>query len=156
MFNVTVTAKFSTHAKLKIHRIVAYRSTFVSPDVCEKNDQFLSSTAHERKLGFFCLTVCSIAKIYDNSLARYSGVFSVSLKSEMCINVSRKTLDTDRYKICDMLNRFMLKLHFILPQASRSPNPARKFWRSGCPLVCRGFMLKFSCKVLSPKLNLDP
>jgi len=84
MFNVTVTAKFSTHAKLKIHRIVAYRSTFLSPDVCEKMTSFCQVLHTKENWVFFCLTVYSIAKIYDNSLAPYSGVFSVSLKSEMC------------------------------------------------------------------------
>ena len=59
MFIVTITAKFSTHAnKRKIHGTVAYRPTFVRPNVCEKIHQFLSSTekdAHIRKLVPFLL-----------------------------------------------------------------------------------------------------
>ena len=39
MFTVTVTAKFSMHAKMK-----AYRYTFLRPNVWEKIRQFLSST----------------------------------------------------------------------------------------------------------------
>ena len=35
MFNVTVAAKFSTHAKIK-YTDVAYRSTFLRPNACEK------------------------------------------------------------------------------------------------------------------------
>jgi len=60
MFNDTVAAKFSTHARIK-HGIVAYRSTFLRPNVCEKIHQFLSNTkkdAHKRKLVLlFCFTV---------------------------------------------------------------------------------------------------
>jgi len=45
-FNVTVAEKkFSTHAKMQqIHGIVAYKSTFLRPNVCEKFFQFLPST----------------------------------------------------------------------------------------------------------------
>ena len=39
MFTVTVTAKFSMHAKMK-----AYRYTFLRPNVWEKIRQFLSTT----------------------------------------------------------------------------------------------------------------
>ena len=60
MFNVTVAAKFSTHAKIK-YTDVAYRSTFLRPNACEKNHQFLSSIkkdVQKRKLvPFLCLTV---------------------------------------------------------------------------------------------------
>ena len=47
MFDITVAATFSTHAKIKyaLHRIVAYRSAFLRPNVCEKKfTSFLSST----------------------------------------------------------------------------------------------------------------
>jgi len=33
-----------------VHGIVAYRSTFLRPGVCEKNHQFLSSTKKDEKM----------------------------------------------------------------------------------------------------------
>jgi len=61
MFNVTVAAKFSTHAKI-IYTDVAYRSTFLRPNACEKKIisfcQVLKKDVQKRKLvPFFCLTV---------------------------------------------------------------------------------------------------
>jgi len=42
MFNVTVAAKFSTHTKNQINEIIAYASTFLRPNVCEKNSPIVS------------------------------------------------------------------------------------------------------------------
>ena len=56
MFNVTVTAKFLTHAKIKIHGIVAY--TFLS--VCEKFTSFCQvfKRCTQKKISFFSASLC--------------------------------------------------------------------------------------------------
>jgi len=63
MFDVTVTAKFLTHAKIKIYRTVA--NAFLN--VCEKIRRFLSriKNVQKRKLvPFFCLTVYNKAMVH--------------------------------------------------------------------------------------------
>ena len=67
MFNVTVAAEFSVHAKTKYTELYLIDKLFLGLMYAKKNHQILSSCkkdAHKRKLvSFYCLTVCRT--LYD-------------------------------------------------------------------------------------------